>query len=110
MTEVIKRGRFLMPVPKKTLLTPTDLGFEQIREIPVRLEKVIFPVPIWYAYFDFPPVEIAAGGNNMRIALQRVRWQMVYLLQTALEALEKPNPPLAANRQSKIIRQFINLS
>ena len=101
MTQAIERKNYEIPATDKgeVLITPTDQSYKQIKKIPVETwVDDSSGLRLHYAHFYSPPVDIKAACIDEDITIERIRWQMVSLYQTA-----------NTTNASEVIKQFIEL-
>lgn len=94
---------------EKTYLIPiedTDLKWVQTQEIPVVYRQL--PANRFINLtFTSQALRIMAGGENLEIAGMRIKIQMIFTLEHAINALRNPNPyPRAAFDVEQISQYF----
>lgn len=87
--------------------TDPNLNWVQTQEIPVICRELQFSRHI-NLIFASQALRIMAGGENVEMAGMRIRRQLIFTLEHALNALEKPNPYPRADFDIEQISQYFS--
>jgi len=104
MVKAVETERsYLIPIED----TDPTLNWIQIKEIPVICRKLQFSGHINLT-FASEALIIKAGGENVEMAGMRIRRQMVFALEHAINALQNPNPYPRATFDLEQINQYFS--
>lgn len=95
----------------------TDTKWQQTCEIPTIHTELKIPNFTTIIYLRFVMnsgkpslLDIRAGGKNLEITGARIRAQMIYRLEIAMEAKQKPDPPPGSVLEFQEISKYFAIS
>ena len=95
---------YLIPIPVDGI--NPDSKWQQSCEIPTIHTELTIPGaknPITYLRFE---TGIVAGGENLEITGRRIRVQMIHMLETSQDLLQRPDPPPGLVAEIQAIRKY----